>query len=159
MQLIRQFNSRLSLVFDQGAFDSWCVYFRTPLKMYAPSDLHYFKRLQKLGLKYGPQRVYSDFVFLFEKTHSTVELTVLEHIPRLAKKYTRNKTEMDLWFTVLYAGMVAEENKSGAKLKKRIKRLGMYQLLMENQTPEFASSFSKGKNWKALDSIMKTAGF
>jgi hypothetical protein len=66
---------------------------------------------------------------------------------------------IEKWFTVIYAGMVAEENKKFAVLKKRIKRLGMYQMLVENQDPKIAANFSKGKKWPELDLIMKSKGF
>jgi hypothetical protein len=66
---------------------------------------------------------------------------------------------IDIWFTVIYAGMVAEENKKNAKLKKRIKRLGMFQVLIEKKSAEYAANFSKGKKWKELDTIMLSAGF
>ena len=63
------------------------------------------------------------------------------------------------WFTVIYAAMVAEENKAYTILKKRIKRLGMYQLLVLRWSIEEATTFSKGKKWKELDSIMTGFGF
>jgi hypothetical protein len=66
---------------------------------------------------------------------------------------------MEIWFNVLYAGMVAEENKEHALLKKRIKRLGMHQVLLENMEPEKAALFSKGKKWTELDKLMKEKGF
>jgi hypothetical protein len=55
--------------------------------------------------------------------------------------------------------MVAEENKEHAILKKRIKRLGLYQVLVENMEPEQAAIFSKGKKWTELDKLMKEKGF
>jgi hypothetical protein len=45
---------------------------------------------------------------------------------------------MELWFTVLYAGMISEENKTNAILKKRVKRLGIHQVLIQNSTPSEA---------------------
>ena len=57
------------------------------------------------------------------------------------------------------AGMIAEENKVNMILKKRIKRLGVYQVLMDNFPPSEAANFSKGKGWRELDSIMKAKGF
>ena len=66
---------------------------------------------------------------------------------------------MEIWLNVLYAGMIAEENKKNAILKKRIKRLGMYQVLIEQMPPEQAAVFSKGKKWKELDQLMATKGF
>jgi hypothetical protein len=73
--------------------------------------------------------------------------------------YSNHVEEADIWFTVIYAGMIAEENKANAVLKKRIKRLGMYQLMIQNINPEVAANFSKGKNWRELDVLMKQYGF
>jgi len=77
----------------------------------------------------------------------------------LSQDYTDVWVEMDTWFTVIYAGMIAEENKANAILKKRIKRLGMHQLLLENFKSEEAANFSKNKKWQELDIIMKQKGF
>ena len=54
---------------------------------------------------------------------------------------------------------MVRENKEFAKLKKRIKRLGMYQTLIEGMKPRDAANFSKGKDWTELDVIMKERGF
>lgn len=48
---------------------------------------------------------------------------------------------MEIWLNVLYAGMIAEENKENAVLGKRIKRLGMHQVLPDEMPPETASVF------------------
>lgn len=59
--------------------------------------------------------------------------------------YQKDALEFDIWFSVIYLGMVAEEKKQNAVLKKRIKRLGMYQILFEKLSAEDAAFFSKGK--------------
>jgi hypothetical protein len=66
---------------------------------------------------------------------------------------------VEQWFTVLYAGMIAEENKQNAILKKRVKRLGMHQVLMLNMPSSVAAKFSYGKKWRDLDAIMRPYGF
>ena len=66
---------------------------------------------------------------------------------------------MAINFTVVYAGMIAERNKRYAILKERIKRLGMYQILMLSYKAEEAANFSKGKKAKELDLICKEYGF
>lgn len=55
--------------------------------------------------------------------------------------------------------MIAEENKLNAILKKRIKRLGMYQVLVQNYPPSVAANYSKGKKWRELDALMVHYGF
>ncbi len=148
------------LEFDTGRFDSWCVYVTLQKgERFAPSDIYYFTRMKELGKIYGSQKIYDDFVVIFNRTTSQIKSSVLRIIAELSRFYEQDAPEIEMWFAVLYAGMVAEENKENAILKKRIKRLGMHQLLIDKISPEEAASFSKGKNWKALDVIMRAKGF
>ncbi len=146
--------------YDKGSFDDWCVYLtRKGQSRYAPRDVEYFTILKNLGEIYGCQKIYEDFVKLYGVTTKKISQNILRGITRLASAYGRHAKEMDTWFTVIYAGMVAEENKENAVLKKRIKRLGMYQVLVEGRPPEYAATFSKGKQWRELDKVMKPLGF
>lgn len=157
---INQFSNGGFIEFDTGSFDDWCVYVtRTNGKRFAPSDLWYFSRLEKLGQKYGRQTIYHDFIVVFNRTTKKIEPTVFELIAALSQSYGNDCLEMEIWLNVLYAGMIAEENKENAKLGKRIKRLGMHQLLMEKMAPEEAAVFSRGKKWRELDKIMQEKGF
>ncbi len=146
--------------FDKGSFDEWCVYLtRKNQPRYAPKDLEYFTELKRLGKKYGNHRIYDDFVTIYKPTNSIINKEILAQITNIASTYEEDQILMDIWFTVIYAGMVAEENKQYAVLKKRVKRLGMHQLLVNNATPGFAANFSKGKKWRDLDLVMKKYGF
>lgn len=146
--------------FDKGKFDDWCVYItRSFVGRYAPSDIEYFSILKKLSLLHGRQKIYSDFLEIYNKTTNSIDEIILTEISAIAVSYLTDKTIIDAWFTVIYASMIAEENKKFTKLGKRIKRLGMYQLLLENQTAENAASFSKGKKWNELDLIMRKLNF
>jgi len=159
-QLIKNVRNKNLITFDTGSFDNWCVYLtRAGKERYAPRDLEYFTILSNFGVKYGCQKVYDDFVRIFNKTHKEISPEVLQLITDIAAGYGVDSEEIDIWFTVVYAGMIAEENKANAILGKRIKRLGMYQLLIEKMSPESAANFSKGKKWKELDAIMKEKGF
>jgi hypothetical protein len=55
--------------------------------------------------------------------------------------------------------MVAEENKEKAILRKRVKRLGVHQLLIEERPAKFATSFSRGKKWKRIVIECEVRGF
>jgi hypothetical protein len=146
--------------FDNGSFDQWCVYVCEPYKpRYAPKDSLYFGILKEMGHLYGSKRVYDDFVKVYKQTGAQINPDVVELILNLAEGYGNDKQKISLWFTVLYAGMVAEENKERAILKKRIKRLGLHQVLIENAEIAFAAGFSRGKSWKELDEICKMKGF
>lgn len=146
--------------FDKGKFDDWCVYVtKNSEPRFAPADILYFSALKQLGEKHGHRRIYEDFVKIYDHTNSKIDEKTLSQITEIANNYGDDKTTIDIWITVIYAGMIAEENKEFAILKKRVKRLGMYQLLIENKTPEFAANFSKGKTWRELDIVMKKLGF
>ena len=146
--------------FDKGKIDDWCVYVTKNREFrFAPTDILYFSELKQLGEKHGHLKIYADFVIIYDRTNSMIDEKTLSQITTIATEYGDDKTTIDICFTVIYAGMIAEENKKFAILKKRVKRLGMYQLLVERETPEYAANFSKGKTWRELDVIMKKFGF
>jgi hypothetical protein len=159
-QKLNSFSNGGFIEFDSGCFDGWCVYVSAPgKKRFAPTDVQYFNRLKNLSEKFGPQKIYDDFVVIFNRTTKVVDTRVFELVTVLSQFYDADAAEMELWLNVIYAGMIAEENKENAILKKRIKRLGMYQVLIDGMLPEDAAVFSKGKKWKELDEIMKAKGF
>jgi hypothetical protein len=158
-KLIKKINNNI-IEFDKGSFDSWCVFLTQPtLEKYAPKDIEYFTALKKLGYIHGHQQIYNDFVSYYNLTNKKIDTNVTNYISQIASKYGEDAEEIDIWFTVIYAGMVAEENKKFAILKKRIKRLGMHQLLIDAFKPEEAANFSRGKKWRELDTIMKKRNF
>jgi hypothetical protein len=153
-------NSR-RVIFDKGKFDDWCVYVveKDGTKK-APFDKTYFEDLYRISQKYPADKVYNDFVLIYDKTTKAVEHSVLTLIEKIVTTYNKeDQTSVEQWMTVLYAGMVAEENKDKTVLKKRIKRLGMHQVLVLTMPAEEAAKFSKGRKWKELDAIMLTYGF
>lgn len=158
--LIKNIQNKNKIEFDTGAFDNWCVYLtRHGQRRYAPRDNEYFLRLKQLGCIHGHQKVYADFIKFYSLTNKQIALPVLTLITELANTYFTDAEEIDIWFTVIYSGMVAEENKANTVLGKRIKRLGMHQVLIENMEPNNAATFSKGKKWMELDTFMKQRGF
>ncbi len=157
---INSFSNGGFIEFDTGCFDKWCVYIQRPgSKRFAPSDVEYFKRLKEIGEKTGPQKIYDDFVVIYNRTTKNTDSKVFDLILSLSKFYNEDAEEVEQWFNVIYAGMIAEENKEGAILKKRIKRLGIHQVLIDGIAPKVAAVFSKGKKWHELDEIMKEKGF
>jgi hypothetical protein len=159
-QLIKTIRGNHEVGFGKGLFDDWCVYLkRNGSLKYAPKDIEYFTAFQQLAKVYGDANLYNCFVQFYTLTTKKINNSILELITTISNQFGKDAIEVDIWFTVLYAGMVAEENKARAILKKRVKRLGMHQLLLENKDPEIAASFSKGKKWKELDILMKQKGF
>ena len=159
-RLVKQLNNGRKVVFDSGSFDNWCVYVveKNGFKK-APLDETYFSELQIISRDYQKNKVYDDFVKIYEKTDSTINLKILELIESITQTYkSEHKDIVEQWLSVIYAGMIAEENKKYAILKKRIKRLGMYQVLVLGKSSKFAAKYSYGKKWRELDEIMKEFG-
>ena len=159
-KLIKLLSNGATVEFDKGKFDEWCVYVSPPNGLrFAPTDVQYFSRLQTLGAIHGANNIYQDFLAIYHLTHAALDVAVIEKIGLLSKKYGPDAVEMEQWLAVIYAGMVAEENKAHAILKKRIKRLGMHQVLVEGEAPHVAAHFSRGKKWRELDALMREKGF
>lgn len=157
---IKKIQESILVEYDEGKFDEWCVYLtHPPAKRYAPSDTKYFLFFKNKAEVYGAERIYDDFVKIYKKTNKHLSEEVLGDITKIAEGYGSDALEVDIWLTVIYAGMVAEENKKYAVLKKRIKRLGLYQVLFDELSPEQAANFSKGKKWPELNLLMEARGF
>jgi hypothetical protein len=152
MTILRTFSDGSVLEFGAGRFDQWCVYLTRPdRERYPPRDIEYFDQLRSLAVKYGSDRLYTDFLAIYNRTTKDTSPHVFEMIYHMAWAYADDMLEVDLLLSILYAGMIAEENKRRARLRKRVKRLGVHQLLVEGLTAEEAATFSKGKPWKVID--------
>lgn len=146
--------------YDKGSFDEWCVYLTRDGIHYAPKDTEYFNFFNDLAFIYGAEKVYNDFLQVYDITDREIDDKVLALISGIAGTYDDMYVDdVDMWMTIIYAGMVAEENKERTYLRRRVKRLGMYQVLMECMPGWKAATFSKGKKWKELDAIMVERGF
>lgn len=100
------------------------------------------------------------FYLIYQQITKNIDTNVLALIDSITNTYNENdKIIVEQWFTVIYAGMIAEENKRFSILKKRVKRLGMHQVLKLNMSAKDAAKFSYEKKWKELDEIMKPLGF
>ncbi len=159
-KIIKKFKEGSIVEYDRGAFDDWCVYFtRSGQGRYAPKDTEYFSEIKNFSSKYGAENIYKDFIIIYKETNKEINDSVLKLIATLSEKYLSDSLELEILFTILYAGMVAEENKQNTKLGKRIKRLGLHQLLIENLPSENAAVNSKNKRWFELDKECKKRGF
>lgn len=157
--LIKKFEDGSILEYGQGKFDGWCVYYNgTP-----PLDLHYFKTIVALGMRYDNQKVYNDFIKLYDITRSEKILTDIGHksIESISIEYPRNKLGVEVLFTILYAAMVAEEQKANTRLGCKIKRLGVHQILMDEppMSIEEAVNYSKGMSWRQISHQCNVRGF
>jgi hypothetical protein len=152
MAIMRTFRDGSVLEFGAGCFDAWCVYLTRPTHArYPPKDVDYFAQLRSLAVRHGAPILYADFLAIYYRTTPQVSPHVLEMIYHMARAYGDDDLEVDIVLSILYAGMIAEENKRRAKLRKRVKRLGVHQVLFEHVAPEEAATFSKGKSWEVID--------
>ena len=160
-RLIKNLQNDRKVIFDSGKFDEWCVYVvEANGNKKAPFDETYFNELYDISCKYPQNKVYDDFVEIYDNTTKEIDDKVLSQIDEIVNTYhSEDKTIVEQWFTVIYAGMIAEENKENMVLKKRIKRLGVHQVLILSMPASEAARFSYGKPWKELDTIMKGFGF
>lgn len=158
--VIKQFSDGSFLERDKGNFDYWCIYLTRPgITRYAPEDWQYFQRLQIMGEKYGMEQIYSDFVEIYDVTKKTFEREILDKIADLSQKYGDDSIEIEIDLTIIYAGMLAEENKAYTRLGKRIKRLGVHQLLVDGWGYNEAANYSRDKKWRQIDEECKKRGF
>lgn len=160
MAEIRKFGDGSFLEYGRGAFDDWCVYLTRPgKKKYAPTDIQYFEFFQLLARRYKKENVYSDFIDIYNMVSNNIEGVVFDKIDEFSHKYKELELEYQINMTVIYMGMVAEQNKKYTKLGKRVKRLGFYQTVILDYRPSEAAYFSKGRKWFEIDEICQTYGF
>ena len=93
---------------------------------------------------YGADRIYRDFISIYDRTGKEVAPDVLTFIDEVADSYGAMRLRSSQIYTILYMGMVAEERKAGSRLGKRIKRLGGHKLLVEKQSVSDAANFMRG---------------
>ena len=156
-RIITQFNNGSYLEYAQGRFDAWCIYHVAQNGRHAIKDI--FQLLMDCTKHESAKKLYDDFIGIYKQTSSQFMPVVLDNIKRITQKYHRCNNRMEYVFSFLYAGMVAEENKEKAILKKRIKRLAIHQLLVEKLPPHITANFSRGKKWSRLDKECKNRGF
>ena len=78
-------------------------------------------------------------------TGKNIEMYELSMITKIAASYNKDAVEMDIIFSVLYMAMIAEEQRKYTRLGKRIKRLGIHMLLLENCSVIFCPFFTRQK--------------
>ena len=146
--------------YGRGSFDNWCVYLVKPgIERKPPKDVDYFDQLKNLKEKHGKEKVYSDFVEIYEKTTRDFDESIIESIKILSERYPKEILDVQILFATFYMAMVAEENKRFTKLGKKIKRLGVHQIVNMDFDPHQAANFSKGMPWREIQNICEIYGF
>lgn len=149
LQQIQIFTDGSVLEMGQGRFDPYCVFLTRPNQArHKPRDVEYFNRLLQYAQKYGNGQIYEDFISIYDKVHNNVDQNVLDYILILCQKYSDDAIDISIDYSILYLGMIAEELKENAILGKRVKRLGVHQVLIDGVSPAAAANFSKKSTWE-----------
>lgn len=157
---IKDFPDGSFLEYDNGQFDEWCVYMNQPNGTRRPPlDRDYFAQLQEYAAQYGVNRIYQDYVSVYNLVGKAVDKADLDEITNIAAYYDENALELDKIFSILYMAMIAEERKAYTKLGKRIKRLGVHKLLIEGNTVQQSANFMRGMGWREIDALCRERGF
>ena len=158
--IIKVFSDKSKLEYDKGSFDDWCVYYTNAAGIRKPpKDTDYFEFLLNLANNYTIEKVYSDYVQVYNWTGKQLSQDVLNSISSLSASYGDDALAVDVVFTILYMAMIAEERKAYTKLGKRIKRLGIHALLKEGVSVDKAANFMRGMGWREIDKLCRERGF
>lgn len=158
--VIKRFSDGSFLEYDRGSFDDWCVYYTNSTGIRKPPrDTDYFRQLRELAEAYGTEKVYGDYVNVYEISGKEISENALNKISILSASYGDAQLEVDVMFSVLYMAMIAEERKKYTRLGKRIKRLGIYNLLIENKSVTESANFMRGMGWRDIAQLCEERGF
>ncbi len=160
-RLVKNFVDGAFLEYDRGSFDYWCVYMTDAEgNRRSPYDRDYFNELKDLADRYGADRVYSDFVSIYDETTREIRNEVLNHITVIASSYgEQDSLAVDKLFTTFYMTMTSEENYPNTRLGRKIKRLAAYEILINNRPVDDAVVFMKRMGWREIDALCRERGF
>lgn len=159
--IVKWFPDGTYLEYAPGNFDSWCVYdvdAKTGLRS-PPRDTHYFEFLLEYSRVFGANKIYYDFTLIYDYTGKVIDPRTLALIDSIATSYGNLQWSFNKVFTTMYMGMIAEEQKAYTRLGKRIKRLGVYKLLVENAGVQASANFMRGMRWREIDALCRERGF
>jgi len=138
------------LGFVKGNFDDYCVQVSKNGYNYRWfRDDEYFRWIKKLSEKYGVEQVYEDFVYVYDNVWVGVDSKYANKIVRIVDNNYREPTQH--WWGLFYMTMLAEEYKENAILGKRIKHLGVYNVLIDEYKISYVVKYMRGKPWEYLD--------
>ena len=148
-----------------GKKDAWCVYYEAKKsKPKAMLDKEYFSVLKWMADTYGKDKVYSDFVLIYDATSERFDERVIELIKEKSNSYKGSEIRAEKLFCILYMAMVSEyhyvsNRGEPSKLNKKVKRLAVHQILNEGYSVNDAAKFSYGKNPEKLNELCNQYGF
>ena len=158
-QAFRTFADGSSIGFGRGKIDDFCVYVKDEAGVRAPLDTEYFQFIHDLATQYGTLAVYNAFKRIYDVAQRELHPVAISIIDQASKRFSASKLKPKLYFSILYLCMVAEQNYPNTRLGKRLKRLGIYQLLFEEMDVQEAANWSRGKSWRVIADECEKRGF
>ena len=155
----RTFSDGEAIGFGKGRIDNFCVYHRIEGLTRAPLDTEYFDFLEGLSRSHSAKKVYRRFVSLYEFVKKEVSGDARQLIDKISSDFPKEYRACQTYFTILYLAMVAEENYPETKLGKRLKRLGVHQILIEGMEVRAAANWSRGRPWREIADECERRGF
>lgn len=160
MQYEVQLPNGKKIGFESGKFDEWQVnVVNENGSRKAPLDIDYFNELLILRDLIGVDKTYKLFLNIYDKVDKNVNNEVINFINSISEEYKQYEIELNLLLMTLYYTMIAEENRKYTRLGKKIKRLGVHQVLIENLSVRVAANYSKGLGWRDIEQECRNRGF
>ena len=142
--------------FGEGNIDEWCVYCVKPNnRTWFAYDSEYLSWIKKMGKFHGEQKVYDSFCRIFDNVHYNFNMGDGYNIVCEVSKDYHRTGHFWAWF---WMTMIAEERKDNAILGKRIKRLGVYNMLFDKYKLGYVTQYMVGKKWYELEALMDERG-
>lgn len=142
--------------FGKGNFDDWCVFVKEKGEIKCYTDKDYFNVIKSLSKIYGVEMVYDDFKTIYFSVNEQFDIhKMVSKCESVAKHYAEKTLK---WWIVLYMTMVAEENKKNKILGKRIKHLGIYNILFDKYEIDYVTTYMNGMKWYELNKLMNERG-
>lgn len=147
------------IYYYRGRIDNWCVYVLKSNNKgfrWTPKDKEYFKWLKIQGKRYGNDKVYDDFMRIYNVIDKD---TSFQEVVRITREVNKEyNTKHHYWWIILALTLIAEENKENAPLGKRIKLLGVYNILKEGWKVSKVTKYMKGQRWYDLEDMLIERG-
>ena len=166
-KIIHSFRTGDYLVYFHHKFDDFCVALIKDGQVDIPQDKEYFKTIKRLGRTLGEKRTYSLFLrvwLLVSKGMTAPNEAHWDYIEKWTWEYLGERTDLfDITFEtmcILYVAMISEENHLYGvhlpPLGKDVKKIGIYQVLMEDFSPSAAADYTKKMAWRDMAKISRS---
>jgi hypothetical protein len=124
----------------------------------SPGYMENLRQLQIFAAQYSPERIYRDFVKIYDVTEYNISSDTLALIAEASESYGDNGGDISYLFTMIYFAMLSEQRRRDTKLGKRVIRLAVYQALFDTLNSEEVTYYPPRK-WWLIDAQCSQMGF